>query len=85
MPSTSASASETKSSFEVPVLPYCAPGLSSFSPPSPTLSTALPSRLDRLKPYLPSTHTVIANAPMISSVALMICTHVVPRMPPMIT
>jgi hypothetical protein len=46
------------------------------------LSAAPPSSDDRLNPYLPSTQTVITNAPMMSSDALMICTYVVPRMPP---
>ena len=46
------------------------------------LSIAPPISADRLKPYLPSTHTVITKAPTISSEALMICTYVVPRMPP---
>ena len=41
--------------------------------------------LETLKPYLPSTQMVMTKAPMMSSVALTICTQVVPFMPPMST
>ena len=85
MPSTSAMPREKKSSLDVPVAPYCLPGPSSVSPALPALSTAACSRLEKLKPYLPSTHRVIASAPTISSAALMICTQVVPFMPPIST
>ena len=85
MPSTSASASEMKSSLVSPDLPYCAPGPSSLAPASPPFATASPSSAERLKPYKASTQIVITAAPMISSTALMICTQVVPRMPPMST
>ena len=71
-----------KSSRLASDLPYCAPGLSSFSPPGPAASTAEPSSDDRLNPYMPSTQRVITKVPAISSAALMICTQVVPFMPP---
>ena len=86
MPSTRASDSEMKSIFFRSVAPYCLPGSSrapAFSTPSDAArSTEAPSRSDRLKPYLASTHTVITPAPAMSSTALMICTQVVPFMPP---
>ena len=40
---------------------------------------------ERLNPNSASTHTVMIPAPAMSSTALMICTQVVPRMPPMST
>ncbi len=58
-----------------------APGARTLRP-SMASSCAPPSSDDRLNPYLPSTHTLITNAPMMSSDALMILTFVVPRMPP---
>ena len=66
-------------------LPYCRPGPSSFSPALGELSTAAPRTFERLNPYLPSTHTAMTTVPMSSSVALTICTQVVPFMPPMST
>ena len=56
--------------------PYWAPGArtSRGVAAAAELSAAPPSSADRLNPYLPSTHTVITKAPMISSEALMICT-----------
>jgi len=74
-----------KSILVIPDLPYCAPGPSSLAPASPPLATASPSSAEKLKPYKASTQIVITAAPTISSTALMICTHVVPRMPPMST
>ncbi len=48
-------------------------------------ASAAPSRPERLPPKRTSTHTVITAAPATSRAALMICTQVVPRMPPYIT
>ncbi|GAA0936583.1 hypothetical protein GCM10009559_29060 [Pseudonocardia zijingensis] len=93
VPSTSASPSDKKSIFAVVLAPYCRPGISSRSPSSlgaalaevctcGLASTAWPSSADRLNPNLPSTQTVMIAVPMSRRVALMICTHVVPFMPP---
>ena len=48
-------------------------------------ATAAPSSVERLKPLSASTQMVMTNAPMMSMVALTICTQVVPFMPPMRT
>ena len=74
-----------KSRRVVPFLPYCAPGASSFSPAWPARSTAAPMTAERLNPKSASTQTVMIPAPAMSSTALMICTQVVPRMPPIST
>ncbi len=76
VPSTRASPRETKSSFVVLLAPYWAPGESTSRgvAAADELSAAPPSSDERLKPYLPSTHTVITKAPRMSSEALMICT-----------
>ena len=80
MPSTSARASEMKSSG---FSPYCRPGLRTASPtPSAALSTADDSRVERLKPLSASTQMVMAKAPAMSRIALTICTQVVPFIPP---
>ena len=81
MPSTSASASEMKLSLLVSLAPYCSIG-SSTAWPCGEAAAASPSSAERLKPALPSTQTVISPAPAISRTALMICTQVVPFMPP---
>ena len=73
--------SEMKSTFDRVVSPYLAPGASSLSP-SELLSAAAPIRLEKFMPYLLSTQNVISAAPRISRTALMICTQVVPFMPP---
>jgi hypothetical protein len=73
VPSTSARPSDTKSSFEVLLAPYCAPGAVT-SRPSTASACASTSREERLKPNFVSTHSVITRAPAIRSVALMICT-----------
>ncbi|SLI81733.1 Uncharacterised protein [Mycobacteroides abscessus subsp. abscessus] len=88
MPSTSARPRDRKFSLEVSFAPYCAPGAStsreataSLAEPE-TICWAEPRISERLKPNLASTSTVMNAAPAISSTALMICTHVVPFMPP---
>ena len=79
MPSTSAIDSEMKSIGFL----YCRPGWSRSLPPaSCDACVASPSRFERLKPNMLSTQIVMTPAPMMSSTALMICTHVVPFMPP---
>jgi hypothetical protein len=78
VPRTSARASETKLSLLVLLVPYSRPGVTSSLP----FALVAPSSSDRLKPYLPRTHSVMRPAPVISSTALMICTQVVPFMPP---
>ena len=77
MPSTSARPSDTKSIGFV----YCRPGASSASPFG-LAAAASPSNAETLNPTMPSTHAVITAAPMISRIALMIWTYVVPFMPP---
>ena len=74
-----------KSMRVIAFLPYCAPGASSFSPVAPARATASPSTAERLKPYSASTQIVMIPAPAMSRIALMICTQVVPRMPPIST
>ena len=81
MPRTRAIDSEMKSTFVSVLLPYLAPGSSSLSP-SGLLSAAAPITFDRENPYLLSTQKVISAAPEMSRTALMICTQVVPFMPP---
>ena len=83
MPSTSARPSERKSSFATSETPYLRPG--SRIAGLPAVATALSSSVEKLKPLSASTHTVITAAPAMSRPALMICTHVVPFMPPMST
>ncbi|SIM35354.1 Uncharacterised protein [Mycobacteroides abscessus subsp. abscessus] len=65
------------------VLPYFWPG--SRIPELPAVSTARPSSSERLKPFRARIHTVITATPAISRQALMICTHVVPFIPPIST
>ena len=62
-------------------LPYCSIGSNTFTP-SGLACDAAPSRFDRLNPKFHITITVMNPAPRISSTALMICTQVVPFMPP---
>ena len=96
VPNTSASPSDRKSIFAVVDAPYCRPGMSSRSPSSfgaaeaevwicGFASTAWPSSAERLNPNIASTQTVMIAVPMSSRVALMICTQVVPFMPPTMT
>ncbi len=61
-------------------MPYCRPGASTAG--LPEVSTAESSSVDRLKPLIASTQMVMMPAPAMSSTALMICTQVVPFMPP---
>ena len=56
----------------IALLPYCAPGASSFSPVAPARATASPSTAERLKPYRARTQIVMIPAPAMSSTALMI-------------
>ena len=91
MPSTSASASEMKLICDVSDAPYWAPGastsrLATASSADPeTADCAAPSISEKLRPNLASTMTVISAAPPISRTALMICTQVVPFIPPIST
>ena len=73
-----------KSILLVVVAPYCRPGPRMASPLGDA-ATAAPSRVERLNPLSASTQMVMTNAPMMSMVALTICTQVVPFMPPMRT
>ena len=50
-----------------------------------TAVCAAPRISEKFSPNLANTKTVIIAAPPISSTALMICTHVVPFMPPIST
>ena len=91
MPSTRASASEMKLICEVSDAPYCAPGAStsrlataSLVEPE-TADWAAPRISEKFRPNLASTITVISAAPPISRTALMICTQVVPFIPPIRT
>ena len=83
-PNTSAIARETKPSFVAPEVPYWCIG-SRIVAPSGWVSTALPSTSERLKPFSARIHTVETPTAVIRSTALMICTQVVPFMPPMST
>ena len=91
MPSTRASASEMKLICDVSEAPYWAPGASTSRPATASLVEpetavwAAPRISEKLAPNLASTHTVIIAAPPISRTALMICTQVVPFMPPIST
>ena len=62
-----------KSILLVVVAPYWRPGPRMASPLLEA-ATADPSRVDRLKPLSASTQMVMTKAPMISRVALTICT-----------
>ena len=84
MPSTSAIDSEMKSILVVRFLPYFRPGSKSLSPAG-ELSAALWKSSEKLKLNLPSTIRVMTAVPAMSSSALMICTQVVPFIPPMST
>ena len=84
MPSTSAIDSEMKSILVVRFLPYFRPGSKSLSPAG-ELSAAAVKSSEKLKLNLPSTIRVMTAVPAMSSRALMICTQVVPFMPPMST
>jgi hypothetical protein len=70
-----------KSSLLIADLPYWAPGSSTFWPLA-LLAAASSSSAEMLKPNLPSRNTVISTTHSTSSVALMICTQVVPFIPP---
>ena len=91
MPSTSAIASEMKLICDVSDAPYWAPGastsrLATASVLEPdTADWAEPRISEKFKPNLASTMTVISAAPPISRTALMICTQVVPFIPPIST
>jgi len=63
---------------------YCRPGWRILSLP-PEFLMASSKRAERLKPYFTPTMTVMTTAPIMSRLALMICTQVVPFMPPMRT
>jgi len=81
MPSTSDSASETKSSLDIVLMPYFTPG-SRTAAPCLLCSVACSMIADRLKPNLPSRKMLISVTQSSSRTALMICTQVVPFMPP---
>ena len=84
MPSTSAIDSEMKSILVVRFLPYFRPGSKSLSPAA-ELSAADWNSAEKLKPNWPRTMSVMTAVPAMSSSALMICTQVVPFIPPMST
>ena len=83
--------SEIRLTFDSVDPPYWAPGASTSRFATASLADpemaccAEPRMEDRSSPNLAITITVITAAPVISSTALMICTHVVPRIPPMRT
>ena len=63
--------------------PYWSPGASSASGGSEIeLDTASSKTVEKSKPWVHSTHTVMMKTPPIKRNALMIWTHVVPFMPP---
>ncbi len=70
-----------KSIFAIAVVPYCRPGPKMASPLG-WFAAAAPSRVEKLNPKRLSTQTVMTAVPTSSSPALMICTQVVPRIPP---
>ncbi len=91
VPSTSARPSDKKSIFARSDAPNCSPGISSRSPSSfvpddvsmdGLASTASPRSADRSNANRPSTHVTSVAAPTSSRPALMICTQVVPFIPP---
>ncbi len=84
MPSTRAIDREMKSIFDVVEMPYFRPGSKSLSPAG-ELSAAAWKSEEKLKPNWPSTMRVMTAVPAMSSRALMICTQVVPFIPPMST
>ncbi len=63
----------------MPVAPYWLPGSSTGLSAA---AAAAPSSSEMLKPWIASTHTVMTAAPAMSRHALMICTQVVPFIPP---
>ncbi len=73
-----------KSILVVMFSPYFRPGLKRSSLP-PAIAAASPMIAERLKPYIVNTQMVMMKAPAMSRQALMICTQVVPFMPPMNT
>ncbi|CAB4936359.1 unannotated protein [freshwater metagenome] len=83
--------SDRKLIFEVALPPYWAPGSMTSRAPTigsaelDTIACALPRSSEKFRPNLASTSTVMNAAPAMSRTALMICTHVVPFIPPMST
>ena len=88
MPRTSASPSDRKLIFDVNEPPYWAPGARTSREATPlvwlseTACCAAPRMSEKLKPNLANTAAVMSAAPLISKTALMICTQVVPFIPP---
>ena len=71
-----------KSSLRLADSPYCSAGVEQRLSPNGLRCVPRPAASDRLKPNLPSRNTVMKPTQAISRMALMICTQVVPFMPP---